>query len=121
MTQQVRPAAAVVLVSASDTVDLPVVHAAPCWSARRGAARIMDGEGTDTGGSNLVPLQAGYNPIQVKRIFHRPNSGEYLGFVLMLSLGSVSGATSLGRSSEASSPAASRMWSCFPIQARLRS
>lgn len=69
MTQQVRPAAAVVLVSASDTVDLPRGPCRALLVGTAGAARIMDGEGTDTGGSNLVPLQAGYNPIQVKRIF----------------------------------------------------
>lgn len=34
-----------------------------------GAARVVWADGQDSGGSNLVPLQAGYNPISVTRIY----------------------------------------------------
>lgn len=56
-------------VTASDTVDLPGGVCRGLLVGTAGAARIIDEEGTDTGATNLLPLQAGYNPIGAKRIF----------------------------------------------------
>ena len=67
-----NPAGAVRFVTASDTADLPQVNGQfprALLVGVAGAARILDGSRTDTGGSNLVPLQAGYNPIHTVRIF----------------------------------------------------
>lgn len=60
---------AVRFVTASDTADLPDGPCDALLVGTAGAARIIDGSDSNTGGTNLVPLQAGYNPIAVKRIY----------------------------------------------------
>ena len=67
-----NPAGAVRFVTASDTVDLPQVNGQfprALLVGTAGNARILDGGRTDTGGSNLVPLQVGYNPVHAVRIY----------------------------------------------------
>lgn len=61
-------------VTASDANDLqdPQGNERPCRAllvGSAGAARLVDAEGNDTGATNLVPLQQGYNPISVRRIY----------------------------------------------------
>lgn len=63
------PTAIPKFVTASDTVDLPNGVCRGLLVGTAGAARIMDAEGTDTGATNLIPLQAGYNPVGAKRVF----------------------------------------------------
>ncbi len=54
-------------VTASDSVDFRACKGLLIGTG--GAARVVWADGQDSGGSNLVPLQAGYNPISVKRIY----------------------------------------------------
>lgn len=67
-----NPAGAVRFVTASDTADLPQVNGQfprALLVGTAGVARILDGQRTDTGGTNLLPLQVGYNPIHAVRIY----------------------------------------------------
>lgn len=57
------------LVTASDTADLPDGPCEGLLVGTAGAARLILGDAADTGGSNLVPLQVGYNPIAVQRVY----------------------------------------------------
>lgn len=52
----------------SDTVDLPGGTARGLLVGTAGAATILDASGSTTS-RLLVPLQAGFNPIAVKRVF----------------------------------------------------
>lgn len=56
-----------VKVTASDSADFPACNGLNVGTA--GNARIIFADGRDTGGTDLYPLQAGYNPISVKRIY----------------------------------------------------
>lgn len=67
-----NPAGALRFVTASDTADLPQVNGQfprALLVGTAGSARIIDISRTDSGGTNLIPLQAGYNPIRAVRIF----------------------------------------------------
>ena len=64
-----RPAGAFKFVTASDSADLPDGPCRALWVGTAGNARIIDASNNDTGGSNLFPLQAGLNPVQVRRIY----------------------------------------------------
>ena len=64
-----RPSGKLRKVSGSDTVDLPDGPCRGLLVGTAGNARIIDASGFDVTASNLVPLQAGYNPIQVLRIY----------------------------------------------------
>lgn len=67
-----NPAGALRFVTASDTTDLPQVNGQyprALLVGTAGAARIMDITRTDTGATNLPPLQTGYNPIRAVRIY----------------------------------------------------
>lgn len=64
-----RPAAGFKFVTASDTVDLPDGPCRALWVGTAGNARIIDASGNNTGASNLFPLAAVLNPIQVCRIY----------------------------------------------------
>ncbi len=63
------PAVRIRPVTASDTVNVPLEVCRALLVGTAGNARIIDASGVDTGNTNLVPLQAGYNPIGVQRIF----------------------------------------------------
>lgn len=52
-----------VFVTASDSVNIPSGACRGLLVGTAGAARLLFDDGYDTGASNLVPLQAGYNPI----------------------------------------------------------
>lgn len=58
------PAVAIVPVTPSDSVDITLTRGLLVTEA--GTATIVDGTGTQRAS---VPLQAGYNPLAVKRIF----------------------------------------------------
>lgn len=61
------PASAIAYVTASDSNSFATCRGLLVGTA--GAARIITADDVDTGGTNLVPLQQGYNPICVKRIY----------------------------------------------------
>lgn len=61
------PATSLVKVDGSDTVNFDSCRGLLVGTA--GAARIVTVDDVDTGGTNLVPLQQGYNPIACKRIY----------------------------------------------------
>ena len=63
------PGSAIKFVTANDSTDLPFGICRGLLVGTGGAARIIDADGNDSGGSNLVPLQTGYNPLGVKRIY----------------------------------------------------
>lgn len=59
-----------VFVTASDSIDLPLGPARGLLVGSAGNARLLFADGYDTGATNLVPLQQGYNPmLPVKRIY----------------------------------------------------
>lgn len=58
-----------VFITASDTVNLAGGACRGLLVGTAGNARLVTENGEDTGGTNLVPLQAGYNPISVTRIY----------------------------------------------------
>lgn len=60
------PADTVVAVTASDSTDLPGGTCRGLLVGTAGAAKITDGVGNVV---NAVPLQAGYNPLRVTRIW----------------------------------------------------
>lgn len=62
----VSPANSVVPVTPSDSVDLPQGWARGLLVGTSGTAKITDGSGAIVTG---VPLQAGYNPIRVQRVW----------------------------------------------------
>ena len=71
-----HPGQTIALVTASDTVDIVMNDAAATTRVARGLlvgtagdARIIDAEGYNTGATNLVPLQKGYNPMSVRRVY----------------------------------------------------
>lgn len=61
------PATSLVKVTASDSADFDPCRGLLVGTA--GAARIVTVDDVNTGGSSLVPLQQGYNPIACKRIY----------------------------------------------------
>lgn len=54
-------------VTASDSADIPATNGLLVGTA--GNARVIFADGQNTGASDLIPLQAGYNPISVTRIY----------------------------------------------------
>ncbi len=63
------PAFDMEFVTASDTVNFTKGICRGLLVGTAGDARLILGEGTDTGATNLVPLQQGYNPIICSRVF----------------------------------------------------
>ena len=61
------PGTSLVFLTASDTVDLAGGACRGLLVGTAGTARVITEHGEDTGAVNLVPLQAGYNPISIKR------------------------------------------------------
>lgn len=56
-----------VKVTASDSANIKPTAGLLVGTA--GNARVIWADGQDSGGTDLVPLQAGYNPISVTRIY----------------------------------------------------
>lgn len=69
MSRPNGPSRTIKLVTPSDTADLPDGPCDALLVGTAGDARLILGDASDTGGSNLVPLQAGYNPISVQRVY----------------------------------------------------
>lgn len=63
------PAQYAAFVTAADGSDLPGGACRGVLVGTAGNARVVFANGSDTGASNLLPLQAGFNPIQIKRIY----------------------------------------------------
>lgn len=61
------PGTSIVKITPSDSVDFDTCRALLVGTG--GDARIITADDVNTGGTDLVPLQTGYNPISVKRIY----------------------------------------------------
>lgn len=63
------PAQYAAFVTASDGSDLPGGTCRGLLVGSAGNARVVFANGSDSGATNLLPLQAGYNVVEVKRIY----------------------------------------------------
>jgi hypothetical protein len=62
----IAPASDIVTVSASDSADLTLGTCRALLVGTAGAATVLTANGTV---ATLIPLQAGYNPISVRRVY----------------------------------------------------